>query len=61
MLHHVFGAIKNLKAQTAAIFSYIDPVVAIFLSGIILKEQMDVYGIIGAVLILGATFVSEIK
>lgn len=56
-----FGAIKNLKVQTAAIFSYIDPVVAIFLSNWILKEKMDLYGVIGAVLILGATFVSEMK
>ena len=56
-----FGAIKNLKAQTAAIFSYIDPVVAIFLSSILLNEKMDTYGIIGAILILGATFISEMK
>ena len=56
-----FGAVKRLKVQTAAIFSYIDPVVAIFLSNQILKEQMDLYGVIGAVLILGATLVSEIK
>ena len=56
-----FGAIKNLKAQTVAIFSYIDPVVAILLSSILLNEQMDTYGIIGATLILGATFISEMK
>lgn len=56
-----FGAIKDLPAQTAAIFSYVDPVVAIILSAILLKEKLSPLGIIGAVLILGATFCCEIS
>ena len=56
-----FGAIKTLDVQTSAIFSYIDPVVAILLSTLFLRERIDIYGIIGAVIILGATFVSEIS
>lgn len=55
-----FGSIQTLKAQTVAIMSYIDPVVAIILSAVILRESMDVFGIIGAVLILGSAFCSEV-
>lgn len=55
-----FSTVKTLKAQTLAIFSYIDPVVAILLSAFFLKENMNMFSIIGAVLILGSTFVSEI-
>lgn len=56
-----FSSISALKAQTVAIFSYIDPVVAIVLSSLILKEEMTIYGFIGAVLILGATMLSELN
>ena len=56
-----FNSMKDLKAQTVAIFSYIDPAVAIILSTVILKERMDIYGIIGAVLILGSAMLSEIQ
>lgn len=56
-----FGTIEKLNAQTVAIFSYIDPVVAIILSALILKEEMSIFGVIGAVLVLGSTLVSELK
>ena len=55
-----FDSMKALNAQTVAIFSYIDPLVAILLSAIILQEGLGVTGIIGAAMILGATFVSEL-
>lgn len=55
-----FGSLMELKAQTAAILSYIDPVVAVLLSALLLKERMDAFGVIGAVLILGAAAVSEL-
>lgn len=54
-----FGSLEKIPAQTAAIFSYLDPVVAILLSALVLQEGMTLAGAIGAVLILGATFVSE--
>jgi len=54
-----FGAIGGLRAQTAAILSYIDPVVAIVLSMVILGETMDVWSWVGAVMILGGAFISE--
>ena len=55
-----FGSLMDLKAQTAAILSYIDPVVAIILSALLLKEHMDAFGVIGAVLVLGAAIISEL-
>ena len=55
-----FGALPEVKAQTAAILSYIDPVVAVLLSALLLREQMDAPGIAGAVLIIGAALVSEL-
>ena len=56
-----FGSIKELPAQTVAIFSYIDPILAVLLSALLLKESMDMLSISGAILILGSTFVSEMK
>ena len=55
-----FGSMQKLRGQTVAILSYIDPIVAILLSALILKEPFGVNGAIGAVLVLGATFASEI-
>ena len=56
-----FGSIKELPAQTVANFSYIDPILAVLLSAFLLKESMDMLSISGAILILGSTFVSEMK
>ena len=50
---------KALRAQTIAIFSYIDPVIAIVISVTILQEPFSVLSAIGSVLILGAAFISE--
>lgn len=55
-----FGSMSHLKAQTIAIFSYVDPVVAIILSALILNETLTPLGILGAVLVLGSTLVSEL-
>lgn len=55
-----FGSMGDLKAQTIALFSYIDPIVAIILSALFLKEHMSIMGAVGAVLVLGATLISEL-
>ena len=55
-----FGSMSGLKAQTIALFSYIDPVVAIILSALILQENIGFWGVIGAVMVLGSTMVSEL-
>lgn len=55
-----FGSMRNLKTQTIAIFSYIDPVVAVLLSALVLQEKLTAIGILGAVLILGSALYSEL-
>lgn len=54
-----FGAVEKLHAGTVALFSYIDPVLAVLLSALVLKEPMSLLCGIGAVLVLGAAYVSE--
>lgn len=56
-----FDAFDAIKAQTAAILSYIDPVVAVLASVLILREPMQSVEVIGAVLILGAAVISEVQ
>ena len=56
-----FGSMKNLQSQTIAIMSYIDPIVAVILSAVFLKEQMTILGVVGAIMILSATFLSEVN
>ena len=56
-----FGSMTQLKAQTVAIFSYIDPIVAILLSAVLLQEKMDGLTILGTVMILGAAVYSELR
>ncbi len=55
-----FSALQKLSAQNAATLSYIDPMVAILLSSLFLKESMSMLQIMGGALILGATFFYEI-
>lgn len=55
-----FGSMDGLQAQSIAIFSYLDPIFAVLLSALFLRETMTVFGIIGAVLIIGAALVSEV-
>ena len=56
-----FGAIKELPAQTSALLSYIDPVSAIILSAVFLREGLSATGFVGAVLVLGSTLLSELS
>lgn len=55
-----FGALGKLPAQTVALMSYLDPITALLLSALVLREPLSVGGICGAVLILGATVVSDL-
>ena len=54
-----FGSMPGLKAQSIAVMSYIDPVFALILSAVVLHEKLSLFGIIGAVLIIGSALVSE--
>lgn len=56
-----FSAIKNVKAQSAAMLSYIDPVSAILFGTLLLGEPVSIIQILGGLLILGSTFIGEKK
>ncbi len=57
---HYFNAVSRLKAETVAILTYIDPVVALFTSYFILKEKTTGIQMIGAGLILVSTLANEL-
>ncbi|MDO5133598.1 MAG: DMT family transporter [Eubacteriales bacterium] len=54
-----FGSMEHLPARTCALLSYIDPVSAVLLSAVFLREPMGVPGILGTILIIGAAVYSE--
>ena len=56
-----FSSLKELSGQTVSILSYIDPLVAIFASVLILHEKMSPLQILGGALILGFTLINEIS
>ena len=55
-----FTALKELPGQKVAILSYIDPLVAVLVSVVLLNEGMTLPQMIGGVLILGFTLWSEL-
>ena len=55
-----FTAIKELKGQNIAVLSYIDLISAVIISAIFIGESMSFIQMIGGILILGSTFLSEI-
>ena len=55
-----FGSVERLPAHTLALLSYIDPVVAVLLSALLLRERLTVFTVLGAVLILGAAVLCEL-
>ena len=54
-----FSGMTTLPVQTVAILGYLEPVVSVICSAVILHEHMNISGWIGAVLILGAAIISE--
>ena len=55
-----FSSLKELPGQKAAILSYIDPLVAVFISVTVLGESMGIWQVIGGILILGFTLWNEL-
>ena len=55
-----FSSVEALPAHTLALLSYIDPVVAVLLSALVLRERLTLLTVIGAVLILGAAAFGEL-
>lgn len=56
-----FGSMCRVSAQSVAIIGYIDPVVAVILSSVVLRQSLDLYGWIGGILILGSACISELN
>lgn len=54
-----FPSIKYVKAHSIAIISYLDPITAILVSAIFLKEAMTGVQIIGGALILISAYINE--
>ena len=55
-----FSSVDFLPAHSLALMSYLDPVVAVLLSALVLREPMTFYDILGAVLILCAAIAAEL-
>ncbi len=56
-----FKSMQGVSVQSLAILSYIDPVSALLFSALFFPdERLTAVGIIGAILILGATVISEV-
>ncbi len=57
-----FRSLEQIPASTAAFMSYADPVTTVLLSVLLLREPLDVWGAVGAVLVIGAgIFATERK
>ncbi len=55
-----FKSLPDVTSQNVAIFAYIDPVVAVVLSALVLKEEMTVFTVLGAVLVVASAIFSEL-
>ena len=55
-----FSSLAALPGQTAAILSYIDPLVAVLISVTVLGEPMTLRQLLGGALILGFTLLNEL-
>ena len=54
-----FGSMAGLSAQTISTLSYIDPIVAMIVSALILKEGLSFPALLGAAAILGSALIGE--
>lgn len=54
-----FGSIPRVSAQTAALLSYLDPVLAVFLSVTVLRESMSPPALLGALIVISSMLLSE--
>lgn len=56
-----FSILPKLSGQTVAVYSYLDPILAVLMATLILQEPLGFREIIGGMLILGATLFHEVK
>lgn len=57
--HLYFASMKHLPAQTISVCGYIEPLVAVILSALILHESMSITQMLGAACILGGAIFCE--
>ena len=55
-----FGSLNYLEAPDAAILGYIEPILGVMLSVVILHEDLGLVGWIGAAIIICSTFIPEL-
>ena len=55
-----FTSLKELSGQEAAILSYTDPLVAVLIGVLVLKEPLNWQQLVGGLLILGFTLLNEL-
>ena len=55
-----FTSLKELSGQEAAILSYMDPLVAVVIGVLVLKEPLSWQQLVGGLLILGFTLLNEL-
>ena len=56
-----FSSLKEMSGQKVAILSYIDPLVAVLISVVVLKEPLTLLQAVGGLMILGFTLWNEIS
>ena len=56
-----FSSLKEMSGQKVAILSYIDPLVAVLISVVVLKEPLTPLQAVGGLMILGFTLWNEIS
>ena len=56
-----FSSLKEMSGQKVAILSYIDPLVAVLISVVVLKEDLTPLQAVGGLMILGFTLWNEIS
>ena len=54
-----FGGLEHVPAQTVALMSYLDPIVALALSVLVLGERLSALSALGVALVLFSTAISE--
>lgn len=55
-----FRSLEKLSAKTISVLCYLDPVIAVVLSAVFLREPLTPLGIFGTVLVLGSALYSEL-
>ncbi len=55
-----FDSINTLSPIKIAVIGYVEPVMSVLIGALFLKESMDIYAIIGAILIIGSAITSEL-